>query len=178
MKLLSINNLLILIIFQIYFLQSMDNNCPPPQSAKKIIIKNILNPELIQQQLKALPKQKILKRDSNYNNLIHITVRELISQKDTAESYKKLLQDSKLLLKFLVTAGVKINEMNNDKKTPLRFIYDLGEVEKKDLMVLEVYLEYHLCADPNFYSLAPTWRWLKTTARQLSNCECMKTKQN
>lgn len=112
-------------------------------------------------------------RDGQYNNLIHIAVQQLADQ---PESYSELEEGYKSLVRYLVGSGIGINEVNDERDSPLILMYKATA----DLRFID-FLEDELGAKPTYTTLAPEIRALKNNVKVILSycCPCFgKQKQN
>jgi hypothetical protein len=146
-------------------------------SPDKVIRENIHNPALTIQILQQYPAATLRNyRDQQYNNLMHITVAELLKKKNS-RTYEKSINESKLLLAFMAGIGISVNEMNDDSNTPLFLAYqnDFHGNSSNQHAYLSNFLEYNLDGHPTHFSLEPQIRAIKKALLD-SCCGCFKSK--
>lgn len=115
-------------------------------------------------------------RDESHNNLLHIIVYEVVKQKGSVKDYDKLQEEYKPLICHLVQSGVRVNELNDDKKAPLFIAY--GNLSNQDdAEIIADYLHLELGAHPTYFSFEPQIRSLKRILHMICCCGCVKRKQ-
>jgi hypothetical protein len=142
---------------------------------KALIKSNIKDPDICKNSLQEKFSNLELTgfHDLKYNNLIHITIKELIKNKN--DEYEKLLERSKPLLRYLYGLGVKVNELNDKGHAPHFLIY-YDQDNRTELF--ERFLENELKAHPTYFSLQPQMRKFRRYLYTIICCDCKNNKKS
>jgi hypothetical protein len=143
-------------------------------SPEKIILDNIEHPsqalELLEKNFS--PVQLKDYRDKEYNNLMHVTIKELTKNKNT-QGYVQLKDEFIPLLRHLAHSGISVNEENDNHETP----YFLASKDNDNDDLVENFLESELGGKPSYFSLNPELRFLKKLLANVCCGCCKKSKQ-
>lgn len=138
-----------------------------------IIDSNIFTPQHAQALLSKFDQDTLKNfRNKRYDNLLHITVRALVSSKNKDTSfdylnYNALQEKYKTLFRFLVDNGVKLDELNDDNEAPIFIAY---RDRDKASDITSDFLAEELGADVNYFSLEPEIRASKKLLKRLFCC--------
>lgn len=150
----------------------MDN--PDPA---QIIQQNILQPVRAMKRLGNFRTSALTNyHDESYNNLLHITIQELVKHKND-KHYSTYQETSKPLIRYLALKGVDINEVNDHHSTPIGYAYGALPVDPQTRVIsptadfnLTDFLEGEMGADPTWFSIYPQIRTCKKKLYALLCC--------
>ncbi len=138
---------LLIILFIIYI--PLLGMRPNPQEIITTNIKELVKGTQTKEELEKYYSYQQLRdfRDQNENNLIHIVIKKLLTQRGH-KGFSYFVDSYKSLLRYLINSGIDINEGNLKTRTPLYYVY---KRQNAQLDFLKQFLENELSA-----GLAPT----------------------
>lgn len=134
----------------------------------EVIRQNILQPGEVLKALRRFPNETLAGyHDGQHNNLMHVTVLAMLSAKHRIPVNVQFEESVKPLMRYLAQAGVKINQLNDDRKAPHFFVYEDDGVDQSDFAD---FLENELNAHPTYFSLEPEKRKCKRAFTRALQC--------
>ncbi len=163
------------------YIRFEDSKYPMYESPGQLIDNHIQYPTFIQIQLKKYRIQQLLnfRQLYSHNNLLHCIIKNLAEKKESLENFSDLIEEYKPILTWLVSIGLDVNEVNDNRTTPLMFVYraqtivDFQEKGNKIQSLID-YLEHDLHAKPTYLSLDPEIRLCNNFLWKLFTCQCCK----
>lgn len=131
--------------------------CEQEWNPAEIIRQNILQPAKVVKKLQKFSHETLADyHDGQHNNLMHVTVQAMLNAKHESPAAKVQLKESvKPLMRYLAQAGVRINQLNDNHRSPHFLVYEDDGQEQSDFAD---FLEDELHAHPTHFSLEPEKR--------------------